>query len=101
MMRKCKAKVEMQIVQMEGPTRPTSPNSRIIRLLQSTLKERLGIRAELVGIGGGTIAAYLRTAGYDAAVWSIEDDIAHMPNEYAKISNIEKIVMVFGALVGR
>ncbi len=43
---------------------------------------------KLIGIGGGTVAAYLRNEGIDAAVWGRIDETAHMPNEYCKMKNL-------------
>ena len=39
----------------------------------------------MIGIGGGTVAAYLRGAGYDTVVWATVAETAHMPNEYCVI----------------
>jgi len=96
--KKCKAKVDIEIVQREDAPKPTRSDAEIVRLLKGTLKRKLNINAQLIGIGGGTIAAYLRKAGYGAVVWGIEEDTAHQPNEYAKISNIEKMIGVFTGL---
>ena len=96
---KYKAKIEIEIVQREDAPKPTDGNAPIVKLLKSTLKKRLGVNGMLMGIGGGTIAAYLRKAGYDAVVWAIEDDIAHQPNEYARLANIYKIISVFYDIV--
>jgi succinyl-diaminopimelate desuccinylase len=94
-----RAKLDVEVVQMEEAPRPTRPDSEIVKALKSAIKRKLGFNAGLVGIGGGTVAAYLRHAGYDAAVWSIEDDIAHQPNEYAKISSIKKMIEIFVELL--
>lgn len=93
------ARIKIGIVQREDAPAPTPQNAEIVRLLKGILKKELGISGRLIGIGGGTIAAYLRKAGYDAVVWSIEEDIAHQPNEYAKIENIGKIIDVFYNIV--
>jgi succinyl-diaminopimelate desuccinylase len=34
------------------------------------------------------VAAYLRRAGIDCAVWARLGDCAHQPNEYALVENI-------------
>jgi succinyl-diaminopimelate desuccinylase len=47
-----------------------------------------GVKPRVGGIGGGTVAAFFRRMGIPAAVWSTIDDVAHMPNEYAKIDNM-------------
>lgn len=40
-----------------------------------------------MGVGGGTVGAYLRNAGYPVVVFSKLDDMAHQPNEYSSIKN--------------
>jgi succinyl-diaminopimelate desuccinylase len=52
-----------------------------------------------VGIGGGTVGAYLRKAGYPCVVWSTQDETMHAANEYAKISNIIGDAKVFAHLM--
>jgi succinyl-diaminopimelate desuccinylase len=59
----------------------------------------LGKTPKLVAIGGGTIAKLLRNAGFDAAVWGIENGMAHQPNEYTKIDNLKKIMRVLIRIV--
>ncbi len=96
--RNCNAKVTVEVVQEEQAPRPTNPNSEIIRILKAAIKKKLRLRARLVGIGGGTIAAYLRKRGYDAVVWAIESEMAHQPNEYAKIDNIKNMISIFNEI---
>jgi succinyl-diaminopimelate desuccinylase len=69
-------------------SRPTSPDAPLVRLLSKTVGEVYGVKTKPVGIGGGTVGAYLRNAGIDSVVWSRVDDTAHQPNEYAVIANI-------------
>ena len=40
-----------------------------------------------VGVGGGTVAAFLRRNGYEAVVWATLNHNAHQPNESASIAN--------------
>jgi succinyl-diaminopimelate desuccinylase len=40
-----------------------------------------------MGVGGGTVGAYLRNEGYATVVFSKLDDMAHQPNEYSSIKN--------------
>ena len=51
-----------------------------------------------MGIGGGTVAALFRRAGFNAACWSRLDDTAHQPNEYSVIDNIVGDARVFAHL---
>ncbi len=69
-------------------SKATPENAEIVVHLQKAIEEVYGIKAKCIGIGGGTVAAYLRNAGYDTVVWARLDERAHDPNEYAKIDNI-------------
>jgi succinyl-diaminopimelate desuccinylase len=52
--------------------------------------------ARAMGIGGGTVAAVFRRAGFPAACWSKVDETAHQPNEYCIIDNMVGNAKVFG-----
>lgn len=86
---KYSVKIEVSEVQAES-SRPTPQDAPIVKDLADALKAVHGIEARCVGIGGGTVGAYLRNAGLDCVVWSSLDETAHQPNEYAIISNIIK-----------
>ena len=86
---KYSVKIEVSEVQAES-SRPTPQDAPVVKDLSDALKAVHGIDARCVGIGGGTVGAYLRNAGLDCVVWSSLDETAHQPNEYAIISNIIK-----------
>lgn len=86
---KYSVKIEVSEVQAES-SRPTPQDAPVVKDLATALKAVHGIEARCVGIGGGTVGAYLRNAGLDCVVWSSLDETAHQPNEYAIISNIIK-----------
>ncbi len=79
-------------VRFETPNKSQSPatptDAPIVERLTAALKETHGITARTIGIGGGTVGAELRRAGFHAAVWSTLDEQAHMPNEYCLVKNI-------------
>ncbi len=78
---------------------PATPiDSSIVVNLQSAIKTVMGVDAKPVGIGGGTCAAIFREAGYPAAVWSTNEEMAHEPNEYIKIENLISDAKVFALL---
>lgn len=81
-------KIEFETPQAEqSPATPA--DSPIVTKLSAALKKVHGITARTVGIGGGTVGAYLRSAGYlNAAVWSTLEETCHTPNEYCVIKNI-------------
>jgi succinyl-diaminopimelate desuccinylase len=78
----------------------TAPDAPIVMKLKDSIKEVYGVEARAVGIGGGTVGAYLRNAGLSCAVWSRLDERAHQPNEYAKLSNILGDAKVIARLAG-
>ncbi|MDR1058398.1 MAG: M20 family metallo-hydrolase [Treponema sp.] len=80
-------KTDFTLVQsMES--KPTSPGCTLVKNLAKAVETVYGVKARPIGIGGGTVGAYLRNQGIDSAVWCRIDDTAHQPNEYAIIDNI-------------
>ncbi len=82
--------VEIRIEEFnrEDATPQTLEGAEVVQLLKSALKDLRKIDAKVVGIGGGTCAAFFRKKGKSAAVWSTEAPVAHEPNEYALIENM-------------
>ncbi len=68
--------------------KPTPKDSLVVKALSEAIKEVKGKEAEIKGIGGGTVAAFLREKGLPAVVWSTVSDTAHKPDEYCLIPNI-------------
>ncbi|MDR1972079.1 MAG: M20 family metallo-hydrolase [Treponema sp.] len=67
---------------------PTAAEAPLVKKLSRCIEEVYRVTPKPVGIGGGTVGAYLRNAGIDSAVWCRIDETAHQPNEYALIDNI-------------
>jgi succinyl-diaminopimelate desuccinylase len=79
--------IRFHIEQMqESPA--TQADSPVVKRLSKSIVNVLGVTPKLIGIGGGTVAAYLRRAGVDSVVWSKLGDNAHKVNESALVSNI-------------
>jgi len=74
---------------------PTSPDAPVVQVLKKAVKNIYGLEARPTGIGGGTVAAVFRDAGFEAACWSKLDETAHMPNEYCVIDNMVNNAKVF------
>ncbi len=85
---KYNVKVELSTEQEEQAAPATPVDAPVVRALEKAIKEVYNIDAKPMGIGGGTVAAIFRSAGFNAAVWSTLDDLAHQPNEYCVISNM-------------
>jgi succinyl-diaminopimelate desuccinylase len=69
-------------------SKPTDENAPIVSLLSKAITEVYSVKPRPVGIGGGTMAAYLRNIGMDCAVWTKTQETLHQPNEYALLDNI-------------
>ena len=66
----------------------TPVDSPLVTMLSASVGEVYGLKTRPIGIGGGTVGAFLRNIGIHCAVWSRIDDTAHQPNEYVLIHNI-------------
>ena len=67
---------------------PTAADAPIVKLLEKAIPEVYDVTPKPIGIGGGTVAAYLRNIGIDCAVWTKTQVSMHQPNEYALLDNI-------------
>ena len=92
-------KVELEILQA-NESRATPPDAPVVLALKKAVKEVYGVDAKAIGIGGGTVGAYLRKAGFDCVVWCKIEDTAHQPNESAHIANAIGDAKVFAQLAG-
>ncbi|MDV3104240.1 M20 family metallo-hydrolase [Thermococcus waiotapuensis] len=90
--------IEIEVLQRLDAPAPTDPNSEIVVLLKDALRKLRGKDAKVGGIGGGTFAAFFRKLGIPAVVWATLDEMAHQPDEYAKIDNMVEDAKVMAAL---
>ncbi len=93
------AKIMPEVYRGEPAPAPTPADSEVVVRLKDAVKKVRKIEPKLVGIGGGTCAAYVRYEGIPVAVWSTIDETMHQANEYCKIENLVNDAKVF-ALVG-
>lgn len=80
-------------------SRSTARDAPVVQALSSAISAVYGIKARPVGIGGGTVGAYLRNAGFDAVVWGRLHETAHQPNEYCLLDNLVGDASVMAALM--
>jgi len=71
---------------VESQTTPV--DSPLVTMLSAAVREVYGFKTRPIGIGGGTVGAFLRNIGIHCAVWSRINDTAHQPNEYVLVNNI-------------
>ena len=91
-------KVEIGVMQ-EETSPPTREDSEIVVKLANAIRSVKGLEPKMVGIGGGTCAAYFRQKGFDAPVWTSGDKMAHDSNEYAVIDNLVNDSKVFASVL--
>lgn len=80
-------------------SRATLPDAPVVTAVANAIRRVYGIEARPIGIGGGTVAAYLRNAGFDAVVWSRMDETAHQSNEYCLFENLTGDATVLAAVM--
>ena len=93
------AKIELTVDRTDA-AEPTSPDSEIVKLLVSSIRDVLKIEPKTGGIGGGTFAAMFRRKGIPAVVWTQEcDSVAHQPDEFTEIPYIVNNAKVFALMM--
>jgi succinyl-diaminopimelate desuccinylase len=92
---KFEVKITWEEKQRAPAAPPTSTKAPVVTALRAAVKEVYKQEAAARGIGGGTVAALFRRAGYEAACWSKIDETAHQPNEYSRIENLVGDAKVF------
>jgi len=93
--RKFKVKVQIEEVQKAAAAPPTAVRAPVVQALKKAIQEVYLVKGRARGIGGGTVAALFRRAGFNAACWSKLDDTLHQPNEYCLIENMVGDANVF------
>jgi succinyl-diaminopimelate desuccinylase len=79
-------------------SKATPRDAPVVAALAEAIGSVYGGMAKPVGIGGGTVGAYLRNEGFDCVVWSRVEETAHQPNENAILANVLGDAKVFAAL---
>jgi succinyl-diaminopimelate desuccinylase len=95
-----RVKVSYEILQ-RNESKATPADAPVVKELSKAIREVYKVEPKAIGIGGGSVAAYLRNAGFDSVVWSRLDETAHQPNEYCKLENVIGDAKVFAALILR
>ncbi len=84
---KHKVAIEYNVL-LSNESPATSAQAPFIKSLSLAINEVYGKTAHPVGIGGGTVASFLRKMGIDSAVWARLSGTAHQPNEYSLVKDI-------------
>lgn len=81
-----RAGIAVDVVHRDQAPAPTSAASPVVRRLCGALERVRGVSPKICGVGGQTLATYLRRRGFDAAVWATLLPNPHVPNECSSIS---------------
>jgi succinyl-diaminopimelate desuccinylase len=87
--------IAIEEMQRAAAAPPTPADAPVVSALKRAVKAVYGKDSRAIGIGGGTVAAYFRRAGFNAACWSKMDETAHQPDEYSIIDNMVGDAKVF------
>ncbi|OJF77126.1 MAG: diaminopimelate aminotransferase [Treponema sp. CETP13] len=91
--------VSIKAEELQAESSPATPvTAPVVVSLCKAIEDITHEKAKTVGIGGGTVASYLRNAGFDAVVWSTLDETMHQPNEYCKIENLKQDAKILASL---
>ncbi|MBO4301698.1 MAG: M20 family metallo-hydrolase [Desulfovibrio sp.] len=90
--------VDISVVQ-EQKASSTSASSRVVTALKDAVMQVYGVKARAVGIGGATVAAFLREKGFPAAVWSCIENTCHAPDERSSITSTINDARVFAHIL--
>ncbi len=91
-------KVEVQTVQ-RASSPPTPADSPLVAALGRAVKQAYGVEAKTVGVGGGTVGAYLRKVGIHTVVWGKLEESAHQPNEFCLLPNLLGDALVMALMI--
>jgi succinyl-diaminopimelate desuccinylase len=90
--------VEVQEVQ-KASSPPTPADAPFVGSVKRAIKSVYGVDGVTVGIGGGTVGAFLRKKGIPTVVWGRLAEMAHQPNEFCLLSNLMGDALVMAALM--
>lgn len=72
-----------------------SAETPVVARLRQAISLKLPGETKLVGIGGGTCAAFFRMVGIPAIVYGHMDHVAHQTNEYCVLTNLYDDIAIF------
>jgi succinyl-diaminopimelate desuccinylase len=90
--------IDVQEVQ-KASSPPTSADAPFVGSVKRAIKSVYNVDGVTVGIGGGTVGAFLRKKGIPTVVWSRLAEAAHQPNEFCLLSNLMGDALVMAALM--
>ncbi len=96
--RKYGVKIDYEIVYQQKAAPHTDPSSEVVQRLARGIEKVYQVKPRPQGVGGGTVAAFLRHRGYSAVVWATLAGTAHQPNERSSIGSTLKDAQVMALM---
>jgi succinyl-diaminopimelate desuccinylase len=87
--------ITVEDVQRAEAAPGTEPGTPVVAAVAAAAQAVYGVTPKPLGIGGGTVAAVFRRAGYPAVVYSRLDDCAHQGDEYCVLDYLVGDAKVF------
>ena len=87
--------IALEDVQRSEAAPGTDPDDPLVSRVAAAAQRVYGVTPLPMGIGGGTVAAVFRRAGFPAVVYSKLDDSAHQPDEWCNLSDLVGDAKVF------
>jgi succinyl-diaminopimelate desuccinylase len=92
--------VSVSIETVQRASSPATPvDAPIVKALRRAVAEVYGVKARTMGIGGGTVGAFLRHKGIATVVWSRLEGKAHQPDESCLLANLLGDSLVMASLM--
>jgi succinyl-diaminopimelate desuccinylase len=92
--------VAVSVEQVQRASSPPTPaDAPLVASLARAVKSVYGVDGVTVGVGGGTVGAYLRALGIPTVVWGRLEESAHQPNEYCLLPNLMGDALVMALLM--
>ncbi|MBU4485037.1 M20 family metallo-hydrolase [bacterium] len=96
---KFKGKIILDKLVYDQPAPVTPKDTPSVVALSKAIKDIYQVEPKASGSGGGTVARFLRHAGFKVVVWSKIDQTLHKANEYCLIENMVGDSKVLGQVV--
>jgi succinyl-diaminopimelate desuccinylase len=87
--------IAIEDVQRAEAASGTDPRDPLVSRVAAAAQRVYGVTPLPMGIGGGTVAAVFRRAGFPAVVYSKLDESAHQPDEWCNLSDLVGDAKVF------
>jgi succinyl-diaminopimelate desuccinylase len=76
-----------------------SPDTEFIKKLQKVYEEKVGEKAELISIGGGTYAKSMPNVVAFGPIFKGEPLVEHKPDEFIAVDSLIKNVQIMAAAI--